>query len=266
MKKSQLRNIIKESIKELINEQYNPANNGTTNAGSGCFVLADYPTNNTYNQSHCVIQCQGNQFPAACCDNTNNQPFNAPNGFPWTLIGVEGQTVPCAPNCFYSSPSSTQLQIPSGDLEDIIVNYSTLDIIDTSSPYPAPLGTSNGAPYWYGVWVGSPTQTCENFMSSPPPPPIPLVAGCTVVQSLNYDPNADGCEVNGVVDPNDVTCCTQTQPGGSTTPTNVGQQSADNLTLQVADPITPTPNPSDPQMKRMKDLAFRGKNKKYENN
>ena len=257
MKKPQLRKIIRESIKELMNEQYNPANNGTTNAGSGCFVRATYPTNNTYNQFHCVIQCQGNQFPAACCDNTNNQPFNAPNGFPWTIIGVEGQTVPCAPNCFYSSPSSTQLQIPSGDLEDIIVNYSTYDIIDTSSPYPAPSGTSAGVPYWYGVWVGSTSSTCENFMSSPPPPQTPLVAGCTVSGSSNYDMYADGCEVNGVVDTNDVSCCTQTQPGGGVTPINVGPPMASNDTKS----ITPTPNPNDPQVKRMKDLAFRGKRK-----
>ena len=92
--------------------------------------------------------------------------------------------------------------------------------------------------------------------------PVVLNPGCTVVQSPNYDATADGCEVNGVVDPNDVSCCVPVQPGGSTTPTNVGQQNADNPALQVADPITPTPNPNDPQIKRMKDLAFRGKRKR----
>jgi hypothetical protein len=90
-------------------------------------------------------------------------------------------------------------------------------------------------------------------------PPTPLVAGCTVSGSSNYDMYADGCEVNGVVDINDVTCCVAVQPGGGVTPTNVGPQNADNLTLQIADPITPTPNPNDPQVKRMKDLAFKGK-------
>ena len=89
--------------------------------------------------------------------------------------------------------------------------------------------------------------------------PPPLVAGCTVSGSSNYDMYADGCEVNGVVDINDVTCCVAVQPGGGVTPTNVGPQNADYLNLQIADPITPTPNPNDPQVKRMKDLAFRGK-------
>jgi hypothetical protein len=87
-------------------------------------------------------------------------------------------------------------------------------------------------------------------------PPTPLVAGCTVSGSSNYDMYADGCEVNGVVDPNDVTCCAPIQPGGGITPTNVGP----TMATQGKQLTTPTPpNPNDPQMKRMKDLAFRGK-------
>ena len=62
--------------------------------------------------------------------------------------------------------------------------------------------------------------------------------------------------MNGVVDPNDVSCCVPVQPGGSTTPTNVGPPRAP----QERQPTNPDPsNPSDPGMKRMKDLAFRGK-------
>ena len=51
------------------------------------------------------------------------------------------------------------------------------------------------------------------------------------------------------------------QPGSTYgccgSPTNVGPQGIDNSTLQVADPITPTPNPNDPQVKRMKYLAIK---------
>ena len=74
--------------------------------------------------------------------------------------------------------------------------------------------------------------------------PAPLNPGCTDSSALNYDMYADGCpDVNGVVDVNDISCC-MIQPGGGVTPTNVGLPMASN------------------DIKRMKDLAFRGKRKR----
>jgi len=119
-----------------------------------------------------------------------------------------------------------------------------------------PLATT-GNPNQYCTW-GPAGPNYGPLVNPHPCPPVitPLVAGCTVVQSSNYDMYADGCEVNGIIDPNDVTCCTQTQPGGGVTPTDIGP----TMATQGKQLTTPTPpDPSDPGMKRMKDLAFRGK-------
>jgi len=254
MKKSQLRKIIRESIKQLLTEQSYP--------GDNCITIAQTPILQPWNTQYCGGHCDW-QFADMCCQNTNNQPYTAPSNGLVLYLGIPaGQTIPCVTSC---SPSwvAGMYEITAAELIAVATQYGTTPIINPLSPYPTiPSGGS-----WYGIWdsTQADNQACNSFMSSPPPPPpppTPLVAGCTVSGSSNYDPNADGCEVNGVIDPNDVTCCNPIQPGGGTTPINIGQQSADNFNLQVADPITPTPNPSDPQMKRMKDLAFRGKIKK----
>ena len=250
MKKSQLRNIIKESIKELLTEQSGP--------GPNCVTTITTPPMQSWSY-HCSGYCDWD-FAQMCCQNTNNQPYTAPSSNGWaTLIGIGGQTVPCA-TCTPSTIPTGYWRIPADDIVAIAIQYGQVNtnafggVINPSSTYP----TMFPAGYWFGIWdstQGS-NQVCNSFMSSPP---TPLVAGCTVSGSSNYDMYADGCEVNGVVDPNDVTCCAPIQPGGGVTPPNVGQQNVDYLNLQIADPITPTPNPNDPQMKRMKDLAFRGK-------
>ena len=166
MKKSQLRNIIRESIKELIFEQ----NQGSTNAASNCIVRAFSPASSIHGQ-YCEIACQY-QWSAMCCQNTNNQPFNAPSGFPWNLAGIENMSVPCAPNCQNSN------EIPAGDLENIILSYSNQSLINPSSTYPSNFPGQN---YWYGIWTGGTSHDCNNFMSNPPSP-----SGCNPSAWSNY--------------------------------------------------------------------------------
>ena len=216
MKKSQLRNIIRESIKELMTEQTNPCATSTNpNCNATCYTCID---------GEIIEQIPGFTWPDATasglCGTANNGAL--PN--PYSSYN-------------FNVGNTTMITTTAGPIMPPVIWWTP----DINHPVFVQ----------YGCSVSGTGTT-----------PVVLNPGCTVVQSPNYDATADGCEVNGVVDPNDVSCCVPVQPGGSTTPTNVGQQNADNPALQVADPITPTPNPSDPQMKRMKDLAFRGKRKR----
>tara|TARA_B110000902_G_C14047822_1_gene490456 strand:- start:51 stop:809 length:759 start_codon:yes stop_codon:yes gene_type:complete len=208
--------------------------------------------------SPCVAACAAyNSGPCA----TSNNP-NCGSTCYTCVNGVIYQEDPS----FVTSPGGGWIQ--SYQNQDVC-GYGQIAALPSTAP-SAPFDPSNssivsGNPlipvWWNSDTTGYGGQEFTYLGCSYPvvTPPTPLVAGCTVSGSSNYDMYADGCEVNGVVDINDVTCCVAVQPGGGVTPTNVGPQNADNLTLQIADPITPTPNPNDPQVKRMKDLAFRGK-------
>ena len=93
--------------------------------------------------------------------------------------------------------------------------------------------------------------------------PVVLNFGCAIQSAGNYDSNADGCETpTGTTDPQDASCCIAPLGGGTnfgTIPTPFTMQQK----VQGKQLTTPTPpNPNDPQMKRMKDLAFRGKRKR----
>ena len=144
-----------------------------------------------------------------------------------------------------------------------VCGYGHIGAFGSNTP-PQPFDPSNSSLYQnQAIWWNSDTNAdftyfgCS-YSGGTTTTPVVLNPGCTVVQSLNYDATADGCpDANGVVDVNDVSCCTQTQPGGGVTPINVGPPMASNDTKS----ITPTPNPNDPQVKRMKDLAFKRKRK-----
>jgi hypothetical protein len=62
---------------------------------------------------------------------------------------------------------------------------------------------------------------------------------------------ADGCEVNGIIDPNDVSCCVAVQPGGGITPLDRGPQMA------TPDRTKNDPNVTqdNPQVRKMRELA-----------
>ena len=306
MKKFQLRKIIRESIKELINEQggypwsapggyqgqyvlsqVNDAiaalqNMGPPNMIMGfmqdfqgniiqpptavisfthCFCLPEAIAAGVLglgslqaNSSSAEVQCHtypqltedGSGYGISILNDVGGYPGSVTNysmvqlaadpslGFYDTMVGPNGANAGC-------QAYNQSIQVP-GCMFPNSCNYD-------------PLATTGGTSLCTWGPAGPNYGPLEN--PHPCPPVItPLVAGCTVVQSSNYDMYADGCEVNGIIDPNDVTCCTQTQPGGGVTPTDIGP----TMATQGKQLTTPTPpDPSDPGMKRMKDLAFRGK-------
>jgi hypothetical protein len=209
MKKPQLRNIIRESIKGLMKEQ-----------------SVQYTMSNIQD----AITAAPVDFKYTVC---REEAVAA--GY-WTSTGNTG--------CFYvtlPNASAQQLQTPF-----LTGNYSLVDAANdpNSGFYSFEYGGVNDCPagcaaYNSGGTGGTTTTTTTT--------PVVLNPGCTDPTAINYDATADGCEVNGVVDTNDTSCC-MIQPGGSTTPINVGPPMASNDTKFA----TPTPNPSDPQMKRMK--------------
>tara|TARA_R110001583_G_scaffold176381_1_gene331118 strand:+ start:72 stop:755 length:684 start_codon:yes stop_codon:yes gene_type:complete len=227
MKKSQLKKIIKESIKELMNEQ----------------------------------QVGGELVRVRNCHNQNYSGGNQ--------IGFGNVDFACV-------PTGTQL----GD-KIVLSQPSFFNYVGPGDAYVVEIGVihpatgNNSCPNAQSITpLLGPCYTCcqyedgtnalpqpgSSFGCCPSTPPQPLVAGCTVVQSPNYDATADGCEVNGVVDPNDVSCCVPVPPGGSTTSTNVGPPMASNDTkFNIPTPDTTSMGSG---IKRMKDLAFRGKRKK----
>ena len=161
MKKSELRNIIRESIKELINEQTYPGNN--------CVLTVSNPP---WASQHCQGVCD-NGFSAMCCQNTNNQPYTASSSpSNWaSLIGIEGQTIPCVTTCTPMGVFSGY-DITANDIAAVAIQYGQVTsnfggVISPSSPYPTT------TPF-FGIWdisQGS-TQACNSFMSSPPPPNV----------------------------------------------------------------------------------------------
>jgi hypothetical protein len=305
MKKSHLRNIIRESIKQLMTEQsvqYTMSNiqdaitaapvdftyavcqaeaqaaNYWTSTNTGCFTMTI--PNASAQQLQDPMNNPGNYSLVDAANDPNSGFYDMTPG---------GGTSPCVAACaaYNSGPCATSTNPNCGSIcyaciDGIIyeedpnyatspgggwtTSYSNSDVCGYghmgafgSNAPSQPFDPSNSSLYQnQAIWWNSDTNADFTYLGCSYPvvtPPTPLVAGCTVSGSSNYDMYADGCEVNGVVDPNDVSCCTQTQPGGGVTPINVGPPMASNDTKS----ITPTPNPNDPQVKRMKDLAFRGK-------
>jgi len=271
MKKSQLRKIIRESIKELMVEQSQPL---TESMGSSADVtMVGYPalivgSNMSMMANYQCASFQNNRWHSLCCmnqptgflDDTSGPTPTAQGGTGgnyysgaqhlWNNIGLNlpPDQTPCVPGCIQAV--SMVSPISSTQILNFLQQHTTGNIIyDPSSSLPSS-GTIQPMQYFNGT-----TGECYDWIDNvtAPPPPPPLVAGCTVSGSSNYDMYADGCEVNGVVDINDVTCCVPIQPGGSTTPTNVGPPMASNDTKFA----TPTPDTTsmDPGIKRMQKIA-----------
>ena len=160
MKKSQLRKIIKESIKELMTEQ----SFGQTNAAPGCYVAVNTMTPH-FSGSPCTISCH-TDFSQACCQNTNNQPFTPTNNSSWwSGIGyISGS--PCDPNCI-SGNGWGGWTMTSGGIENLLINHTTIapsngqswSHLNTSSPSPS-------LPIIMGVWTGSGTSSCNNYINN----------------------------------------------------------------------------------------------------
>ena len=245
MKKSQLRNIIRESIKELMTEQSNSTTYVVMGdivavaaaAGYGLTNPQDLPSpgiNNTPNANPFYYLFGGNFNSIGMQQNVNGMSASSNCGYA-EVFNIDSQAFASEFNTKMSGEIGVYIEIVSG------VNnaYNSLQSV---------LGQMN-ADYQ------GPVYGCTYVGSSTPPPPAPLNPGCTDSSALNYDPTAEGCpDANGVVDTNDTSCC-MIQPGGGITPITTPPRAP-----QERQPTNPDPsNPSDPGMKRMKDLAFKGK-------
>ena len=248
MKKSQLRKIIRESIKQLMTEQTGPPYSNFFNiARSITFKRCDntYSVNGVpgYDAQGNIINYSGNTVV------NGDYGYDSTGGCANDYIGsvtVNGTT----PQVGQIIDASGYSVLWPAMIAKIIAVGPPCDPSTITSSFPFSEPDFSLATQAQIQAIGN-NAICQSITQ----PPQPLVAGCTVVQSPNYDATADGCEVNGVVDINDVTCCAPVQPGGGITPTNVGPPMATQ-----GKQLTPTPpDSSDPQMKRMKNLAFKGK-------
>jgi len=232
MKVNNLRKIIRESIKELMNEQtgvyhrwqgkYQQMSNGCYSSGTANIIdgTGQAPGSTGYNdpQSNQAFYVMvGSPQLGQFINTTITGPMAHPDDVHscWEYLGTS------------LNPSSTvsvhgQGNAALGIIEIFGIHNNCLDCFPINPPPPPP-----------------------------PPPPTPLVAGCNVLTSSNYDMYADGCEVNGIIDPNDVTCCVQTQPGGGVTPTDI------EPTMVTPDRTKNDPNVTqdNPQVRRMRELA-----------
>ena len=315
MKKSQLRKIIRESIKQLMKEQsvqYTMSNiqdaitaapvdfryavcqseaaaaNYWTGTSTGCFTMT--MPNASAQQLQSPLSNPGNYSLVDAANDPNSGYYD------FVMGGVNDCTAACA--AFNSDPCATSNNPNCGStcyacIDGIIyeedpnyatspgggwtTSYSNSDVCGYghigafgSNTPPQPFDPSNSSLYQnQAIWWNSDTNADFTYFGCSYPggtttttttTPVVLNFGCAIQSAGNYDATADGCETpTGTADPQDASCCTAPPGGGtnfgSTTPINVGPTMASNDTKS----ITPTPNPNDPQMKRMKDLAFRGK-------
>tara|TARA_R110001592_G_scaffold96875_1_gene277837 strand:- start:59 stop:1381 length:1323 start_codon:yes stop_codon:yes gene_type:complete len=244
MKKTELRNIIRESINELIQENSN--SNVTVSVGDIVAVAAaagygltnpqDLPSpgiNNTPNANPFYYLFGGNFNSIGMQQNVNGMSASSNCGYA-EVFNIDSQAFANEFNNKMSGEIGVYIEIASG------VNnaYNSLQSVlgQMNADYQGPV---------YGcTYVG---------VVSPPPPPPPLNPGCTDSSALNYDMYADGCpDVNGVVDVNDISCC-MIQPGGGVTPTNVGPPMASNDTkFKTSIPSIEPGDPSDDIAKMQK--------------
>tara|TARA_Y100000114_G_C11692536_1_gene294329 strand:+ start:75 stop:926 length:852 start_codon:yes stop_codon:yes gene_type:complete len=283
MKKSELKNIIRESIKELIKEQTGPPYSNFFNIArsinvsrcentGGAIGLPGYdaqgnPINygNTYN----------NYFPVGGIMN-GDYGYDSSGGCANEIIGsvtVNGTTPQIGQIIDMTGFTLLVGSSPSYPVFKIVGVGPPCDpsVIGSSFPFTEPdfpLATQQQIQdFGQGTHPVTGINICGQ--QTPTSPTIdPPNFGCAVMTAGNYDPNADGCETSpGIADPQDASCCTAPSGGqvnfGAIEPTDTNTLSpAMKPNLQVADPIPPVPlKKADPTIDRMKDLAFKGKRK-----
>ena len=183
MKKYQLRNIIRESIKKLLTEQQQSQ-----------MIVMGYPNAPGWNGTN--YYCAGSQpggFRWACCCLQQNYnpgtttidyvggPAGNANLFSWLGIPVNG-TVPCVQNCNCTNQGQTWMT--NQQVNDLIANHGTMPIYNVNSTFP----TGN----FIGVWDdGNPTGQFGNAISCNDWFTNNLVSGCTNSNAINYNPNAN---------------------------------------------------------------------------
>ena len=255
MKKSQLRKLIRESIKTLMTEQQS---NYSCHDFVTCWSMNNNPLANSFFVDYGAYVNLFNAQVAA-----GNSPGNNPVG--WQVISDASTAAWQAmgsPNVY--DVVGGNIKFVQGTPFDMCFKYlgtspcagqqAYLEYITSPSITPAQQGSC---------------QICQTQLTSP-------VSGCTDSQASNFDPNAtqdDGsCDygwtcgplpMGGAVAEQSAPMPTGCIPGTST---NIGQYATQGACLSQN---TNIPNgcggtsigmkKSDPQIDRMQDLAFRGK-------
>ena len=267
MKKSQLIKIIRESIKGLMTEQFTPCSPAEIDA-----AFNTPPWTPLSQQCHTWLPCGSNQ----------NQPFVAMHpysGATWNAFGIVG---PMGPNEIYVNMGSPQVGqvVKLGNMAQHHWKY---------------LGIQNNQNYiGYNNWFHNKSPRGPQHIFPDCSTAINAVYGCTDSQAFNFDPNAtqdDGnCDYgwrcgmlpSGGAVAEQVSMPTGCMPGTSTDIgvfSNEGQCLSQNTNIpngcggtdmgalvkpldvepKSADIKRVDPEVTDPQMKRMNTLAFKGK-------
>jgi len=213
MKKSQLRNIIRESIKELMTEQSN--SNVNVSPGDVVAVAAAYP----------IIT------------NPQDLPMNTtPGANPFMYI-------------YANQPFPGNVYLPPGPN-----SYSSVSSCGTARSYG--INTQAEADAFNSVMNGENGVYLE-LVSNPN-----SIANAVdnVLAQLNADFNGPvhSCTYVGPTGTSSTVSNTNYMPGGVGNVTPLGSKKPQAISNDTKF-ATPTPNPNDPQMKRMKDLAFQRK-------
>ena len=249
MKKSELRNI----IKELIKEQY----------GTGTEINISTCIGGITDQNFCIPNSFNGQVGDTFIVNTSFNPGHVGKGFfirnisnnscNTTMNGVQTTVSPntgtCTNCCIYDgyewgsfTPSgacwnscSGGIQVP-GCTDPTAQNYDPNATVDDGSCIAHVLGCLDptAVNYYPGVTAGCQWSDPLNLNDWS----CCQYEGCNDPTATNYDPTHYGCNGN----PNDTSCCTY---GSVTSTTDI-----EPTDIEPMDDI---------EMQRMKDLAFKGK-------
>ena len=266
MKKSQLRQLIRESVKELMTEQTGPYQLGpfTVNIGDTVYIAAaggpniiipnNLPPQPKPSTPHWTNQDMAqalwvNSGPLAC-------PSNLAGGTTSNLccmeraFKIDTNNISCLQGNYFngSTPKpGAYISMTQGSVTGMNVALNQCSEPSQTNPggdYPyvaIPAGLEISGP---GMQATNPGYGCLGPYT--PSPPVLPNFGCTAMTAANYDPNADGCETSpGIADPYDYSCCIA-PPGGAT---NFGQSisSLDKFNTDMAfEPEIPSIEPGDP--------------------
>jgi len=255
MKKPELRKIIRESIKELMTEQSYP---WAPNMGQGQFVLSQ-----VNDAIAALISQDPNMIIGLYQDSQGNiiQPPTAVISFTHCICVAQAEASGAIPSNFPGA--GVQCHTYPQLLEDGSGNG--VSILNDVGGYPSSYNYSmvqlaaDPSLGFYDTMVGpnGANAGCQAFNQSQ------QVLGCRFPNACNYDPAATAGSPSqyctwGPAGPN-YSMQVQTPHPCPSTPTNISANPT-QLATQGKQLTTPIPSdPSDPGMKRMKDLAFKGK-------
>ena len=255
MKKSELRKIIKESIKELMTEQ-----SGAGGGGWNCYMRPNVDSSpspgSPWNPfGNCGWICESD-FTNLCC--SNNPSFN-PSNYGGTISNVYGSStnIPCIPCQGIGMGGQTASNV---EIFNHISQYGNIPVMSTSTPYSA-MADADCSTWNNCIWDptdgggfhqtnNNPGTGCEGYVNAGPTPPTPPTWKCAQL-------SGGGAIAEQVSMP---VGCTEVSDGSG--PYNSLQQceaSNPNIPNACGAGSGPVAKKSDPTRDRMTNLAFRGK-------